>query len=276
MINKYLKQKGLMQSTRSVYERVFENIDISTPDTVINWLKEEIAKRQPIGTLLPKGAVAKHILIHIHNMDEEEADKIMPKLKGRQGSQRQGLTTDQYKEYLIACDEIKEPISSLLKLLVMTGLRISEICNLHTKNLQKLGNRHVLKFRGKGDKERIVPLSSSAWGILSNHLIKNGYMYEDGTGLMDSFIFETEVGTRIQPHLVRKHTRKIAQNNPILKGLSPHVLRHTFATRVNRSGVDIKTLQALLGHSQITTTSRYLHPTPEDLMDAIDKFDDKN
>ena len=58
----------------------------------------------------------------------------------------------------------------------------------------------------------------------------------------------------------------------MLLGLSPHILRHTFATEANRSGVDLKALQALLGHSQITTTSRYLHPTTDDLVSAIDKM----
>jgi site-specific recombinase XerD len=276
MMDKYLKNKGLMASTRAVYERVYSNIDTSTPETVIEWLKGEIAQRQPIGTLLPKGAVAKHILVHIHNIDEDEAQRMLPKLKGRKARERQGLTNDQYTEYLEACKSVKDPIRTILRLLAMTGMRISEICNLETKNIVQVGERRILRFRGKGDKERIVPLSKNAWNVLRNHLIRNGYMYEDGTGLMDSFIFENETGTRVKPYLVRKYTRKIASEYPILAGLSPHVLRHTFATQVNRSGVDLKTLQALLGHSQITTTSRYLHPTPDDLMEAIDRFDKGN
>lgn len=262
-----------MPSTRAVYERVYSNMDTSSPSSIIEWLKGEIAQRQPIGTLLPKGAVAKHALIHLHGIDEEEAEKMMPKLKGRQARQRQGLTSDQYTEYIDACNGVKEPIRAILRLLPVTGMRISEICNLHSKNIVHVGERRVLKFRGKGDKERIVPLSKTAWNILRNHLIHNGYMYEDETGLMDSYLFENETGTTVRPYLVRKYTRRIADERPILKGLSPHVLRHTFATQVNRSGVDLKTLQALLGHSQITTTSRYLHPTAEDLMDAIDIFE---
>lgn len=273
MIDKYLKQKGLMQSTRGVYERVYANMDTSSPQSVVDWLKGEIAKRQPIGTLLPKRAMAKHILVYEHNVDDEDADRMLPKLKGRAGKQREGLTNDQYDEYMDACLQMRDPIRTILRLLPLTGMRIAEICSLQSENIHPVGKRYILKFRGKGDKERIVPLSNNAWKILRTYLITNGYMYEDGTGMMGGGIFETSIGTPVRPYLVRKYTRRIASERPILKGLSPHILRHTFATRVNRSGVDLKTLQALLGHSQITTTSRYLHPTADDLMDAIDLFD---
>lgn len=262
-----------MDSTRGVYGRVLSQMDTTSPDSVVEWLKNEIAQRQPIGTLLPKRAMAKHVLVAKFQIEDEVADSLLPKLKGRAGTQRQSLTQDQYDSYLDACEEIRDPIRTILKLLPLTGMRIAEICGLETKNIVQVGERRVLRFRGKGDKERIVPLSKKAWKILERYLITNGYMYEDGTGMMDSFLFENQTGTRVKPYLVRKYTRKIASERPILKGLSPHVLRHTFATMVNRSGVDLKTLQVLLGHSQITTTSRYLHPTADDLMDAIDQFD---
>jgi len=262
-----------MGSTRGVYERVYANMDISTPESVVEWLKNEISQRQPIGTLLPKRAMAKHVLLSEHGIEDEDADRMLPKLKGRAGKQRHGLTNDQYEEYIDACLQLNDPVKTILRLLPLTGMRIAEICDLKSESIQQVGKRYILRFRGKGDKERIVPLSKNAWKILKSYLISNGYMYEDNTGLMNGAIFETSIGTQVKPHYVRKYTRKIAKERPILAGLSPHVLRHTFATRVNRAGVDLKTLQAMLGHSQITTTSRYLHPTADDLMDAIDKFD---
>ena len=272
-MDRYLKQRGLMSSTRGVYGRVLNQMDTSSPQAVVEWLKGEIAERQPIGTLLPKRAMAKHVLVFEHDIEDDDADRMLPKLKGRAGKQRQGLTNDQYNEYMKACLEVRDPARTILRLLPLTGLRIAEICALKSENIQSVGQRRLLRFRGKGDKERTVPLSTNAWKILKSYLISNGYMYDDETGMMGGGIFETEIGTPVKPHYIRKYTRKIASERPILKGLSPHVLRHTFATRVNRSGVDLKTLQALLGHSQITTTSRYLHPTADDLIDAIDRFD---
>ena len=61
-------------------------------------------------------------------------------------------------------------------------------------------------------------------------------------------------------------------SNDELKGVSPHVLRHTFATRAYKNGIDLKTLQMLLGHSDLKTTSRYIHPSVEDLIKGIDKL----
>ncbi len=270
MIGKYLRQKGLMRSTQGVYNRVYNTMDVSDP---VAWLQNEIAQRQPLGTLLPKRAMAKHVLIYEHGMSEEEADLLLPKLRGRQSRQREGLTHDQRIKFRQVVNEVPNPSRTILKLLPKTGLRIAEICKLKPENIKFLGDRAALRFTGKGDKERIVPLSQSAYRILKTYLIENGYMHADGTGLYSGgYLFETKTGNCISPAAVRKHCRKLASDNPMLLGLSPHILRHTFATEANRSGVDLKALQALLGHSQITTTSRYLHPTTDDLVSAIDKM----
>ena len=71
-------------------------------------------------------------------------------------------------------------------------------------------------------------------------------------------------------------TKKIKENSKTINELSPHILRHTFATTMDSNGVSMKRLQKLLGHSNITTTSRYLHPTTEDLLQAIDTMDKEN
>jgi len=273
-MQKYLKNRGLMQSTREVYQRVYNSMDCSSPEAVCQWLEDEIGQRQPMGTLLPKKAVAKHVLISEFHLEIEEIERMLPKLKGRSAKQRNSLSEDQYTEYMNACDELSNPARTILKLLPLTGMRIAEICNLTTSNLKPIGNRYILQFRGKGDKERIVPLSTTSWRLLKTYLVDQGYMFEDGSGMMSGSMFETKLGTQVTPHYVRKYTRNIARERPLLNGLSPHILRHTFATRVNRSGIDLKTLQTMLGHSQIQTTSRYLHPTTEDLMKAIDKLEE--
>ena len=264
---KYLKMRGLMPSTQAVYGRIYAQMDRKKP---IEWLKKEIGERQPLGTLLPKRAVVKHVLIAEHGLDEETIDQLLPTVRGREAQQRQALSDSQYENYWTACQNIPNP----LQLLPLTGLRIAEICNLKGKNLVQVGSRWVLQFRGKGDKSRVVPLSYDAWNILKSFLINSGLILEDGSGMIKgSYLFETARGGSLSPHAVRKYTREITAQNPSLKALSPHVLRHTFATRAIRSGVDLKTLQSLLGHSQITTTSRYLHPSTDDLLAAIDKMD---
>ena len=259
-----------MNSTQDVYLRIKNQI---TGDP-IEWLEDEIGKRQPIGTLLPKRAVVRHLLISEHGYSEEEADQALPKLKGRKGRIREGLTKDQCEIFLREISRVPNPSRSILYLIYYTGMRISEVCGLDFKNLESKGNRYILRFRGKGDKERLIPLSRTATTLLERYLVEHGFMYSDGTGIMDrGAIFPNSRGFAITPHSVRKHVRKLAKSKG-LNNLTPHVLRHTFATSANRIGIDLKTLQSLLGHSNISTTSRYLHPTQDDLIAAIDKMDD--
>ena len=144
-MDRYLKQRGLMPSTRGVYGRVLNQMDTSSPEAVVEWLKNEIAQRQPIGTLLPKRAMAKHVLVGTFDLEDEEADLLLPKLKGRAGKQRQALTHDQYAAYEEACEQILDPIRTILKLLPLTGMRIAEICGLETTNIVQVGKRRVLK-----------------------------------------------------------------------------------------------------------------------------------
>ena len=82
-------------------------------------------------------------------------------------------------------------------------------------------------------------------------------------------MFEGYNDTPITPAAVRKITRKMAKEHEELTGLSPHILRHTFATNALRGGMDLRSLQALLGHAQIETTARYLHPDAQMLFDAL-------
>jgi integrase/recombinase XerD len=256
----YLKNLGLMPSTQELYLRIYVNVDKEDP---IKWLQKEIAQRQPVGTLLPKRAIVKHILINEMGMLEDEVLDALPKLRGKRASLRQALTGEQLKEYLYLSNQVTEPSRTIMILLPYTGLRISEICSLTHDNLIMVGDRLVLKFRGKGDKQRLVPLSDEAKKHFDSFLKKN----RNRTG----HIFKTIHG-HIKPASVRKNCRKIAQKAVSFEHVSPHVLRHTFASNADRRGVSLKQLQALMGHQQITTTSRYLHPTIEDLIGAVDKI----
>ncbi len=263
-MKKKLQNLGLNKSTIEVYMSIFKDIDKQDP---IGWFEKQISMRQPIGTLLPKKAVLKHFLIKEKGISEEKADLLIPKIKGLKGKQRQGLTKVQLKEYNRLAEVVCEPSRTILLLLPLTGMRISEICNLKYNNLQQIGERYIFKFIGKGDKERIVPLSLKAQRILIT------FMNEYPNTV---FIFQSIKGNAITPRAVRKHTQKIKLKAKTITDLSPHILRHTFATTMDSNGVSMKRLQKLLGHSNITTTSRYLHPTTEDLLQAIDTMDKEN
>ena len=145
-----------------------------------------------------------------------------------------------------------------------TGLRISEICNLRAENIVHRGGVRGLLFRGKRDEERFVPLNRAAQKALDEHLSERQ---------PDGWLFDGYLGGPITPAAVRKVTRAMREEYPELGELSPHVLRHTCFTLALRKGADLRTIQALAGHKNITTTSRYLHPDAGMLRDAVENLE---
>ena len=258
-LSKHLTEEGLLPSTKDKYEEIINSADLSDP---IAWMRSKVSIRTPLGTVLPMRAAIKHYLIAVHGYTDEELQLLLPKAKGRKAKDRQPLTAEQLAIYTAAVDQMdQEPARTILLLLPKTGLRISEITSLRTEDIKEIGGIPVFDFRGKGDKARVVPLSKSAQVTLNEYFSKFG---------RTDAIFSTRLGTSITPHGVRKYTRAIAAEHTELAGLSPHVLRHTFATMLLSRGVDLKKLQDLLGHTNIQTTQRYLHPSVQDLAAAVD------
>jgi site-specific recombinase XerD len=262
----HLRQEGLLPSTREKYKSILAG---APKDQLVDWIRGKVHARTPVGTVLPMRAAVKHYLVSVKGYDPDEVAALLPKAKGRQASQRAALTAHQLAVYLDAVERLPEPARTILALLPVTGLRIGEITSLKRSELltrprPEMG-RMSLRFRGKGDKERLVPLPRSAEWALTSYLLDH---YQDSTWLFPGYS-----GRPITPHAIRKYTRKLAAENPELAGLTPHVLRHTFATLALRKGVDLKRLQVLLGHKNIATTQRYLHPGEEDLREAMDRLD---
>jgi len=257
----HLKQQQLLPTTRQQYVSITNRIGGSNP---VEWLKSQLHARTPIGTVLPYRAAVKHLLICEHGYSEDELKFLLPKAKGRPTAFRHALHPEALAIYHAAVDGCPEPSQTLLHLLPKTGLRISEACGLERNSLQTIQGQRVLVFRGKRDKERVVPLTASAEATLDGYL-----------KTLDSprWLFPGNLGSPITPHAVRKHTRKLAEKHPELTALSPHILRHTYATLLVARGVDLKTVQELLGHESIETTSRYLHPSVSDLSRAVSKLD---
>lgn len=258
----HLKQNGLLPSTRAKYTEIIK----SMPDGAdpIKWLRSKVHARTPIGTVLPMRAAIKHHLIAEYGYDEVALKGLLPKAKGRTTNDREALFPEQLAIYHMAVDEIdQEPAHTILDLLPMTGLRISEICSLERDNIEMRHNGWDLVFRGKGDKKRIVPLYDSARKSLETYLEVHR---------PQRWLFTGYSGKPIGPHAIRMYTRKMAARYPDLGQLTPHVLRHTFATMALRNGMDLVTLQAILGHKSIMTTRRYLHPDREMLREGIRKL----
>jgi site-specific recombinase XerD len=275
-LDRRLRDRGLLPSTREKYGEILGGADTSD---LLTWIRGRVHARTPIGTVLPIRAAVKHYLVSVQGYQEDEVNALLPKAKGRQPEKREALDSHQLAIYFAAVEQMdQEPARTILLLLPKTGLRIGEISSLRRENLKGMGSRMILTFRGKGDKARTVPLSGGAWDTLNEYLLDrwhgrhspHGHPYS-GTS---QWLFPTVRGGPISPHAVRKYTREISYRYPELMGLSPHVLRHTFATTLLSRGVDLRRVQELLGHASIVTTQHYLHPSVADLASAVDVLED--
>lgn len=144
---------------------------------------------------------------------------------------------------------------AMLELMYSSGLRISELVNLKLQDIDFEDD--IVRIYGKGSKERIVPIGDYAIKYLKK------YIYEYRSSLMHNkvsdYIFLNSRGDRISRQAMFKLIKKIIRDKNIKKNVSPHTLRHSFASHMLENGADLRSIQELLGHSDISTTQIYTH-----------------
>ncbi len=166
-------------------------------------------------------------------------------------------------ESLLNAPEIGDPLGhrdrTMLELLYATGLRVSELINLKQSEINL--NQGVLRIRGKGDRERLIPIGEEAQRWLRE--FQAGSRAEILLERQTDYLFPTRRGDRMTRqafwHIIKRYAKKAA-----IKGkLSPHTLRHAFATHLLNHGADLRVVQMLLGHSDLSTTQIYTHVARE-------------
>ncbi len=160
---------------------------------------------------------------------------------------------------------------AILELLFSTGLRVSELCSLNSDiDL----SRDEFSIRGKGEKVRVVFLSDSAKKAVAAYLKKRGDM---GEALFVSYgkISKGKDLGRLTPRSVERLVKTYAIKGGITRKVTPHVIRHSFATDLLENGADLRSVQALLGHANIATTQVYTHVTDKHLRDIHKAFHGK-
>ncbi len=154
----------------------------------------------------------------------------------------------------------------LLETVYATGLRVSELVALPASAAKR--DQRMLVVRGKGGKERLVPLNQSAKRAMSEYLA----MRKDGEGKTQSkWLFPSfgEAGHLTRQHFARELKALGARCNIAAERLSPHVLRHAFASHLLHNGADLRVVQTLLGHADISTTQIYTHVLEERLKTLV-------
>lgn len=154
---------------------------------------------------------------------------------------------------------------AMLELLYATGLRVSELVNLPSVGLNLRDG--LVRVRGKGDKERLVPIGEAARDALQRYL--QGARAELLAGVRSEFLFVTARGQAMRREVFWRLIKRYAIEAGVTSPLSPHTLRHAFATHLLNHGADLRSVQLLLGHADLSTTQIYTHVARERLRSLV-------
>lgn len=153
---------------------------------------------------------------------------------------------------------------AILELLYSSGLRVSEICNLNYEDINI--QESLIKVMGKGKKERIVPIGSKALDATKTYIVERLLLKTK-----EKAFFLNRLGKRLSERGIRRIVEKYSKLVSMKGKVTPHTLRHTFASHLLQGGADLRVIQELLGHSSLSTTQRYTHLDITHLMDIYDK-----
>ncbi|MCM3539488.1 site-specific tyrosine recombinase XerD [Priestia endophytica] len=209
-------------------------------------------------------------LLREHIMDKDpsvhietpQVERTLPKV----------LSPDEVEALLTAPDE-STPFGrrekAMLELLYATGIRVTELMNLNVEDVHM--TMGFVRCIGKGDKERIVPMGKMASEALQK------YIEESRPKLLkrnqkEEALFLNHHGRRLTRQGFWKILKKLALSAQIEKELTPHTLRHSFATHLLENGADLRAVQEMLGHADISTTQIYTHVTKKRLKDVYNEF----
>jgi integrase/recombinase XerD len=191
--------------------------------------------------------------------EDPTAEIAMPKI----GRSLPKSLTEEEVEALLGAPQVSDPLGhrdrTMLEVLYATGVRVSELVNL--RHAQVNLNQGVIRIVGKGNRERLIPLGEEAMRWLNE--FARGPRGEILLERQSDYLFPTRRGDRMTRqafwHIIKRYARKAG----VTKELSPHTLRHAFATHLLNHGADLRVVQMLLGHSDLSTTQIYTHVARE-------------
>ncbi len=157
---------------------------------------------------------------------------------------------------------------AIMETLYSTGIRVSELVALNMNDVDFLGE--VVHVRGKGKKERIAPISSSALQIIQHYMEFRNRRSQNNDNFDAKVLFVNKHGQRLSTRSVRRKMDKYLKMAGLDPAISPHTLRHSFATHMLNNGADLRSVQELLGHQSLSTTQIYTHLTTGKLKEVYE------
>lgn len=190
------------------------------------------------------------------------------------GKKQKKLPTVLTKQEMLEIIESIEPVDALnsrnlclIELLYATGMRVSELLNLTLSDLNL--NRGFVKVIGKGNKERMIPISDYVAKKVAYYIKEHRDKFNVKN---DKLLFFNQHGNPLSREEFYIILKKIVQNTSVTKKVSPHTIRHTFATHLLENDADLRSIQELLGHSDINTTTIYTHISNQKILKEYQQF----
>ena len=157
---------------------------------------------------------------------------------------------------------------AILETLYSTGIRVSELVALNMDDVDFLGE--IVHIRGKGKKERISPIGSSALQVIQHYMEFRNKRAQSSSNFDSKVLFVNKHGGRLSTRSVRRKMDKYLKMAGLDPEISPHTLRHSFATHMLNNGADLRSVQELLGHQSLSTTQVYTHLTTRKLKEVYE------
>jgi integrase/recombinase XerD len=162
--------------------------------------------------------------------------------------------------------------STITEVLYSCGVRVSELINIKISDI--FFEDFLIKVNGKGNKERFVPMSKLSKNMIKDYISSERFNIIPKKGYQD-FLFLNNRGQNLTRVMIFTILNVAKKGLGFKKKISPHLLRHSFATHLIENGADISSIQKMLGHTNITTTERYLHVSKKHLIETIKKYHPK-
>ena len=202
--------------------------------------------------------------IHSSPLNDIESPKIENKLP-------EVLTEDEIKRLISSVNldsEFGQRNKTIIEVLYGTGIRVSELIELKLSNI--FFKENILKVTGKGNKERFVPLGKIALIEIKKYLNNRDKLKINSK--FSDILFLNRYGRQLTRSMIFKVINDSSKNAEIDKKISPHTLRHSYATHLLKNGADLRTIQLILGHESINTTEIYTHLDTFHLEDVLKKY----
>jgi integrase/recombinase XerD len=241
------------------------------PETIKNYLYKSFSDKKSISQARSISAIKSffNYLIFegyikdspISNIESPKQEKKLPKV----------LTEEEIKKLINSIDlnhDFGQRNKTIIEILYGTGIRVSELINLKLSNI--FFKENIIKVIGKGNKERFVPLGEIASNEMKIYINNRNRLKIDSKS--SDILFLNRYGRRLTRSMIFKIISDASKRIGLDKKISPHTLRHSFATHLIKNGADLRSIQLILGHESITTTEIYTHLDVFHLEEVLKKY----